>query len=343
MQFDLEYTLDMVKKLMAIDSPSGYTHNIIDELEKIVVAMGFEFSRNQKGNGIIHVPGKVKSGRALSAHVDTLGFVVRSITSSGTLKFSLVGGTLMPTADGEYCFIHTRCGKVYTGTMLSTMPAVHVFPEARTAPRDDKNMEIRLDEMVRSKEDVQKLGIQVGDFICLDPKTVITPSGFIKSRFLDDKLSVAMFLGILNMMKTQGIELEQSAQFLISTYEEVGHGMANIPTDVTEILAVDMGCIGLDLSCTEYDVSICAKDSGGPYDYGMTSKLIELAKREQLNYAIDIYPFYGSDAGAALRAGNDVKGALIGAGVAASHGMERSHIQGVENTMKLIMAYLQSE
>lgn len=343
MQVKLDYTLEMVKHLMAIDSPSGFTHNIIDEIEKIATELGYGFSRNQKGNGIIHIPGKQPSGRALSAHVDTLGFVVRSITGSGTLKFSPVGGLLLPTADGEYCRIHTRDGRVYTGTVLSTSPAGHVFPDARTLPRDDKNMEIRLDEVVKCKDDVLKLGIQAGDFICLDTKTEITPSGFIKSRFLDDKLSVAIFMGILEQIKREQIELPYATQFLISTYEEVGHGMANIPADVTEILAVDMGCIGLDLSCTEYDVSICAKDSGGPYDYGMTSKLIDLAKANQLSYAVDIYPMYGSDAGAALRAGNDVKGALIGAGVAASHGMERAHIQGVENTMKLVLAYLLSE
>ena len=343
MEQSLNYTKEIITKLMAIDSPTGFTHNIIDEIEKIVTEMGYGFSRNQKGNGIISVPGNKASGRALSAHVDTLGLMVRSISSSGTLKFVRIGGIQLPTLDGEYCTIQTRDGRVYTGTVLSTSPASHVFSDAATLPRDEKNMEIRLDEVVRNKDDVIKLGIQVGDFICIDPKTQITPSGFIKSRFLDDKLSVCILLGALDYLKRHNITLPYSALFLISTYEEVGHGMAQIPPEVTEVIAVDMGCIGMDLSCTEYDVSICAKDSSGPYDYLLTSKLVDLAKKDNLGYALDIYPYYGSDVSAALRAGNDIKGALVGAGVAASHGMERSHMKGVENTLKLILAYLQSE
>jgi putative aminopeptidase FrvX len=312
-------------------------------LEKLSGELGFAFTRNKKGNGIIHVPGKVKSGRALSAHVDTLGLMVRSVSSTGTLKFVRVGGLLLPTADGEYCTVYTRCGKTYTGTVISTSPSVHVFPDAATLTREEKNMEVRLDEIVKNKDDVLKLGIRPGDFICLDTKTQITPSGFIKSRFLDDKLSAGILIGVLEHLSKNSIELPYSVQVVFTTYEETGHGMAQIPADITEVLAVDMGCIGQDLTCTEYDVSICARDSSGPYDYAFTSKLVDLAEKEGLSYALDIYPQYGSDVTAALRAGNDIKGALIGPGVAASHGMERSHVKSVENTYKLILAYLLSE
>ena len=277
---------------------------------------------------------------AVSAHTDTLGLMVRAIKKDGKLAFTRLGGPCLPTLDGEYCRIITRQGKVYTGTILSTAPAVHVYKEASSQERSEETMEVRIDELVRNEEDVRQLGIQAGDIIAIDPKTTITPSGFIKSRFLDDKISAAIFLTLLKALKDENVTLPQKTYFLFSTYEEVGHGASWIPGDVTELLAVDMGCIGTDLSCTETDVSICAKDSGGPYDYQMTSRLIELAQAHQLPYAVDIYPFYGSDCGAALKGGNDIRGALIGPGVHASHGMERTHMQGVSAAYTLLAAYL---
>ena len=180
----------------------------------------------------------------------------------------------------------------------------------------------------------------MGDFIFIDPKTTVTESGFLKSRFIDDKGSVAVLLALLEIMNAEKIVPAYPVKIVISNYEEVGHGSSYIPADITEYISVDMGCIGDDLSCTEYDVSICAKDSSGPYDYEMTSTFIELAKENNLQYAVDIYPMYGSDTSAALRGGNNIKGALIGPGVHASHGMERTHYEALENTLKLIYLYI---
>lgn len=201
-------------------------------------------------------------------------------------------------------------------------------------------MEVRIDEVVHSKADVEKLGINNGDFICIDTKTQITESGFIKSRFLDDKISATALMGVLKYLKDNNITPQRDLVIMFSTYEEVGHGASCLPEEVEELLAVDMGCIGTDLACTEQDVSICAKDSSGPYDYEMITRLVELSKENKLNYAVDIYPQYGSDVSAALRGGNDIKGALIGPGVHASHGMERTHYDGVESTMKLVVSYI---
>ena len=329
-------------ELYAIDSPSGYTKKAIEFLENKAKSLGFETSRNQKGNLHVFVPGKNHSYKVgVSAHTDTLGLMVRSINGDGTLRFTNIGGPILPTLDGEYCRIITRDGKVYTGTILSTSPAVHVFKDASTAPRNADTMIVKIDEIVKSKSDVLKLGIMNGDIIAIDPKTTFTESGFIKSRFLDDKISVCTLFEILNMIHENKIELAHDTYFIVTTYEEVGHGAANLP-EIDELLACDMGCIGQDLTCTEYDVSICAKDSTGPYDYEMVSKLIELAKKEECQYAVDIYPFYGSDVGAALGAGHNIKGALIGPGVAASHGMERTHMQAIESTIKLLLAYIQA-
>ena len=308
-----EFLLKIAKDILEFNSPTGFCFEIMDKIEEIVKPFGYKFERNNKGCGIITIEGQSNEKTiGICAHVDTLGAMVRSITSKGTLKFTTLGGVMLPTLDNEYCTIRTREGKEYTGTFLSTSPAVHVFEDSRTKARDEKNMEVRIDEVVRTKEDVEALGIAPGDFIFIDTKTTITESGFIKSRFIDDKGSVAAIITLLEMMHRENLKPKHTVKIIISTYEEVGHGSASIPCDISEMIAVDMGCIGDDLSCTEYDVSICAKDSSGPYDYNMTTELINLAKENNLSYAVDIYPMYGSDVSAALRAGNDIRGALIG-------------------------------
>lgn len=336
-----EYVLKTAKELLEFHSPTGFCFDIMETIAERAKTFGYAFETNNKGCGIITVPGKSNDRViGLSAHVDTLGAMVRSITGDGTLKFTLLGGPIVPTLDSEFCKIRTRDGRIYEGTFLSTSPAAHVHPDSSSKKRDPENMEIRIDEVVKSKKDVEKLGICTGDFIFIDPKTTITESGFVKSRFIDDKGSVACLMGLLELMSRENIVPEYTTKIFISVYEEVGHGSSYIPEDITEMIAVDMGCIGLDLNCTEYDVSICAKDSGGPYDYNMTTRLVELAKGNELNYAVDIYPMYGSDVGAALRGGNNIRGALIGPGVHASHGMERTHYSAMENTIKLLYLYL---
>ncbi len=334
------YILEVLKDIMAIDSPSGYTKDVMKYCEDLGRAFGYECEYTKRGNLLIHVKGSDDYTVGLSAHADTLGLMVRSIKSDGTLAFTNVGGPLLPSLDGEYCKIITRDNKTYTGTILSNSPAVHVYKDAPDAPRDYDHMHVRIDEIVKNKEDVLKLGINNGDYIAFDPKTTITKSGFIKSRFLDDKMSVSILLGFLKYLSSSSLTPKHNLCIMFSNYEEVGNGCAFIPDYLDELIAVDMGCIGLDLSCSEFDVSICAKDSSGPYDYEITSQFIELAKKNNINYAVDIYPMYGSDVSAALRGGNNVKGALIGPGIAASHGMERTHIKAVENTFELLRAYI---
>ncbi|WP_252230259.1 M42 family metallopeptidase [Clostridium sp. ZBS15] len=341
MNINKEYILKTAKEILEFNSPTGFCFDIMKKIEEIAKGFGYEFETTRKGCGIITVKGESNNEViGLSAHVDTLGAMVRSITSDGKLKFTLLGGPIVPTLDGEYCIIRTREGKLYNGTFLSTSPAAHVFEDSSSKTREPKNMEIRIDEVVKSKEDVEKLGICAGDFVFIDPKTTITESGFIKSRFIDDKGSVSCLMGLLELFNREKITPKFTTKIFISVYEEVGHGSSYIPKDITEMIAVDMGCIGDDLNCTEYDVSICAKDSGGPYDYNMTTNLVNLAKENDINYAVDIYPMYGSDVGAALRGGNDIRGALIGPGVHASHGMERTHYNALENTIKLLYLYL---
>ncbi|MCJ8010355.1 M42 family metallopeptidase [Paenibacillus sp. KQZ6P-2] len=338
-----EYILTFLKKLLDTPSPSGFTAQVMKLVEQEASSLGVKLSWNQKGGAILEAQGTDSSRTiGLSAHVDTLGAMVRAIKSEGTLRLTSVGGFMMNSIENEYCVIHTRSGKTYTGTILSTHPSVHVYSDARDFKRQEDHMEVRIDELVHSKDDVLKLGISVGDFVSFDSRAVITESGFVKSRHIDDKASVAALFGLLESMKRENWKPKYNLKFLISNYEEVGHGAAFIPSDIDEMIAVDMGCIGDDLSCKETDVSICAKDSSGPYDYDMTSKLIELAKAESIPFAVDIYPHYGSDASAAMSAGNNIRAALIGPGVHASHAMERTHKQAVFNTTKLLAAYVRA-
>ncbi len=338
--FNKKYVIDTLVEILEVDSPTGFTKKAMDLVQLKVEELGFTMTYSNKGNGIVEVKG-IDNSKVVGvlSHIDTLGLMVRSINDDGTLNFTTLGGILLPTVDSEYCKVYTSDGKVYSGTVISNSPSAHVYKDSRSLERNKENMHIRLDENVKTKEDVLKLNIGNGDFICIDTKTVVV-NDFIKSRFLDDKACVAIVLGMLKHIKEEKVKLKNDVKFIFSTYEEVGHGSSHIPEDISECLALDMGCIGKDLSCTEEDVSICAKDGGGPYDYDMVNKLKSFAKEDKLNYAVDIYEFYSSDVTAGLRGGNDIKGALIGPGIHASHGLERTHYKGIENTMKLLLSYL---
>lgn len=336
----MDYIVETIQKLVNTPSPSGFTKKIMDLVRAEVESFGYSCEMSRKGGLVISVEGRDKETIGLSAHVDTLGAMVRSIDSNGTLKFTMVGGYTMHSVEGSYCKIHTRDGRVYTGTILIKSSSVHSYDDARTMERTDRNMLVRIDEIVENKDDVLKLGINSGDYISFDAEFEYTEKGFIKSRHLDDKASVGVLLGLLKEMSEKKLVPEKSIKILISNYEEVGFGASWVPEDITEIIAVDMGAVGDDLNGSEYKVSICAKDSSGPYDYDMTDRLISLAKENNIEYVVDIFPHYGSDVSAALRGGHNIRGALIGQGVHSSHGMERTHVKGLENTLKLLKAYL---
>ena len=340
-EFDLDYFKKVSKDIFLCDSPTGYTFNVISLIKDYIDSFGYQSKLMNNGALEVTIPGNDHSKLvATSAHCDTLGLMVRSIKGNGRLALTKLGGPSTPTLDGEYCKIYTRDGKVYKGTILSTSPAVHVYKDANTKSRDIDELEVRIDEMVNSKDDVIKLGIQNGDIVCYDTKFEITDSGFLKTRFIDDKASVVVLIMLLKYMSDHKIEMKYDTKIYFVVYEEVGHGASMVDKNIDEFVTLDMGCIGLDLAGNEYAVSICAKDSGGPYDYELTTRLINLAKENNIDYTIDIFPFYGSDIGAASSAGVDFKGALVGTGVSASHGMERTHIKGIENTLKLIYKYL---
>ena len=335
----MELNIKLLEKIMNVASPTGYTKNAVKFLSDYFKELGYDSYTTKKGNLVVEVKGQTDYTIGVSAHLDTLGLMVRSINADGTIRFTPLGGPILNTFNAEYCTIITRDGKKHRGTVLSTSPAAHVFPDSKTKQLGEENMCIRLDEVVYSKQDVLDLGINTGDFIAIDPKFEYTETGFVKTRFLDDKASVFILAETLRYMKENNITPKNNLVYMFTTYEEVGHGCSYLP-QCDELLAVDMGCIGLDLNCTEEQVSICVKDSSGPYDFDMTNELIAIAKRLNLNYALDIYPMYSSDGSAALRGGNNIRCALVGSGIAASHGMERTHINGLKNTFKLVLEYI---
>ncbi|MEI4803449.1 M42 family metallopeptidase [Bacillus sp. FJAT-51639] len=345
MAHNVKDTMELIKQLVSIPSPSGNTNTIIRFIEDYVKEWDVEMKRNNKGGLIITVKGEDDTKqRLLTAHVDTLGAMVKEIKADGRLRLSMIGGFRWNAVEGEYCEIETASGKTYTGTILIHQTSVHVYKNAGEAKRDEQNMEIRIDERVSSPEEVRELGIEVGDFVSFDPRVQMTDSGYIKSRHLDDKASVAILLQLIKRLQDENVKLPYTTHFLISNNEEIGYGgNSNIPEETVEYLAVDMGALGDGQASDEYTVSICAKDSSGPYHYAMRKHLVELAKTNNIEYKVDIYPFYGSDASAAIRAGADVKHGLIGPGIDASHAYERTHETSIAHTEALVYAYVQSE
>ncbi|MBS6196162.1 MAG: M42 family metallopeptidase [Clostridiales bacterium] len=341
----ITYMVEQTKNILAIDSPTGFTAQAAQYVMEEYKKSGYEPQLTQKGGVLVCVSeGKEEpseGGILLEAHLDTLGAMVCEISGNGRLKLTPLGGMNANNAEAENCRVYTRDGKIYDGTFQMKNASVHVNGDYSSTSRSYDVMEVVLDEMVSTKEEVLGLGIMPGDIVCFDPRTVVTKSGYIKSRFLDDKLSVGILLGYAKYLKDNGVKTDRKIYQHITVFEEVGHGgSASVPADVTEILSVDMGCVGEGLGCSETQVSICAKDSGGPYHYDVVTGLVNAAKSAGLDFAVDVYPYYGSDAEATLRAGYDCRHGLIGSGVYASHGYERSHIKGMENTFELLKAYL---
>ena len=338
-----DFAWEQAASLLAIDSPSGYTEKAAAWVKNAFEALGFSATITTKGGVLVDLGGADdQNGLMLAAHADTLGAMVAEVKGDGRLRLTALGGMNANNAEAENVRVYTRQGKVYEGTLQLCNASLHVNPQYNDTKRDWNAVEVVLDETVTSGAETRQLGIEVGDVVCFDPRTRRTASGYLKSRFLDDKLSVGILLGFAKYLADNAITPARRLWAHVTVYEEVGHGgSGSVPAGVTEAISVDMGCVGSGLGCTERQVSICAKDSGGPYSYQVVGDLIAAAKATGADYAVDVYPMYGSDVEATLRSGYDIRHGLIGPGVYASHGYERSHIDGVLNTLKLLQGYIQ--
>ncbi|MDM5357761.1 M42 family metallopeptidase [Peribacillus sp. ACCC06369] len=334
-----------IKELVSIPSPSGFTEQAIKYAAEFLEKRKVPYKITNKGALLASLKGEDDGKhRLLTAHVDTLGAMVKEIKANGRLKLTMIGGFRWNSVEGEYCKIHTADGTIITGTILINQTSVHVYKNAGDAKRDDETIEVRIDAIVKNKAETVAIGISVGDFVSFEPRVELTDTGFLKSRHLDDKASVGILLHIIDLISAGKIKLAYTTHFLISNNEEIGYGgNSNIPDKTVEYLAVDMGAIGSGQTTDEFSVSICAKDSSGPYHYKLRQHLVTLAQENAVDYRVDIYPYYGSDASAAIRAGYDVVHGLIGPGIDASHAFERTHVTSLKHTANLILHYIQSE
>ena len=342
---DVRFTVDFLTQLLKTPSPTGHTTQAQHFVRDTLAGLKLDTRFNTKGGLIATWQGKSATRpRALTAHVDTLGAMVKEIDpSSGRLRLSRLGGFAWNSVEGESCSVITANEKIYRGTILPRKASVHVHsgPEVEKTERSDQTMEIRLDAKVRSGLEVRQLGIEVGDFVAFDPRVEVTDTGFIRSRHLDDKASVACIVGACKALLDAGLRPSQRTTILISHFEEVGHGASTgIPADVKELLAVDMAAVGPGQNSDEFSVGICVKDSGGPYSLEMRQQLVQLCQNADIPYKLDIYPYYGSDVGPAWRSGADVIAGLIGPGVDASHHYERTHVDSLVATMRLIIEFM---
>lgn len=337
-----KFIVETAKELLAIDSPSGYTSAAAAYCMQSLIHMGYTPFQTVKGGVIVDLGGEdIENAVLLEAHIDTLGGIVAEVKENGRLRISPIGGMNPSNGETENVRIYTYSNSIFEGTLQLENASIHVNHDFSKIERTWDTVEVVIDEPVESREQTQSLGIGAGNFVCFEPRTIVTKSGYIKSRFLDDKLSAAIIMGYAKYLNDEPTHPHRKTYVHFTVYEEVGHGgAASVPEGVTEIISVDMGCVGKGLTCTERQVSICAKDSKGPYNWDLVSELIQKAKLNRIDYAVDVYPFYGSDVETTLSAGYDACHGLIGPGVYASHGYERSHIDGIRNTFELLKAHL---
>lgn len=336
----MERVVAILKDLEAIHSPSGLTDEVVAHIAGICRKAGIKATVTNKG-GLL-AGNHPRPDLVVTAHVDTLGAMVRGVNPDGQLAFTPIGGPVWPSFEAEYVTVITAGDKRFRGTLLLNNPSAHVNQEAGKTERKPDHMFIRLDAEVAKKADTAKLGIAVGDFIVFDPRFERTATGFVKSRFLDDKAGAACVLEAMLALGKERLR-KLPACFFISNFEEVGHGaVTGFPAGCRRMLAVDMGVVGDKVEGEETAVSICVKDSSGPYDYAMRSELTRIAKAHKISHKLDVFPFYSSDGSAAQSAGHDLRVALIGPGVSASHGMERTHVKGLNATVSLLTEYIKN-
>ena len=339
-QIDREYLLNAFRRVIAVPSPVGYYVELNPVLKEMAAELGCDMTFDNRGTGYITLEGQDNSKTVLlGSHADTLGFMVRRVDGDGMIRVRVIGGMNLHSAESEFVTVHTRDGRTYTGTFLCQSHSTHAFGDCTTLDRKEGTMLVLLDEPVKSKAEVYALGIRPGDYISLDPRCQITPNGYVKSRFIDDKGAVACSFAMLKYLKDQGLTPKYRTILAFPHYEETGLGGTFVPEGVSEYVAIDIGLVGPDLDGREDAVSICAKDGVTTYDYNLTNRLIGYAKKCGVDYAVDTFVRYSTDAAAAMKGGSDLAVAAFGMAVYGSHGMERTHVTGLESTVNLMLAY----
>ena len=340
LQIDTQYILDTFRTLVNTPSPVGYYREINPVVAQIAKELGYEVTCDNRNTVYITVDGQDNSKTVMiGGHLDTLGFVVRRIDDDGMIRIRNLGGVSHTSMESETVTVHTRDGRKYTGLYTCQSHSVHVFDDARTLERNEQNMMILLDQPIKTRQDVLDLGIRHGDMVSFEPRCTVTDNGYLKSRFIDDKGAVACIFAMLKYLTEHNLKPKYRTLLAFPHYEEIGHGGSYLPPEVEEFVAIDIGLIGPDYEGNEFNVAICCKDAFPPYDYDLTSRIIETAGRIGCDYAVDIFYHYGTDASIALKSGNNVRVAAFGMPVYCSHAVERTHVKSLENTTKLLLGY----
>lgn len=340
-QIDGQFTVDCFRDLVNAPSPVGFFEKVNPVVEGYAEKFGLAVAYDNKHTAYITLDGENNEKTVmLGAHLDTIGMIVRRIDPDGMIRVRQLGGMNFYSAEGCTVTVHTRDGREYTGLLACQSHSTHVFDDARSLTRDETTMIVSLDEPVSSEDDVRALGVRHGDIISIEPGTQFTENGFLKSRFIDDKAGVACCFSMIKYLREHNLKPKYRTVLAFPHYEEIGHGGAYVPEGVSEFVAVDIGLIGPDYDGDEFSVSICAKDAATPYDYELVNRLIRQAQAAECDYATDIFYRYGTDANASLKAGNNLKAGAIGMAVYCSHGMERTHVKGLNNTVNLMLAYV---
>ena len=341
MTVDMLYLKDTLRRLIETPSPVGYYAKMKPVMEELAAELGYTVTYDNRDTAYITVAGVDTSKTVcVSAHADTLGLMVRGVNANGTLRVRALGGVNFANVEGENVTVHTRSGKIYTGMLVCTHHSSHAYSDAKTMERNDETVFVLLDAPVKTPDEVRALGIGNGDYVSIDPRFTVTDAGYIKSRFLDNKAAMACAFAVLKQIREQGLLPQYNTVFAFSFYEEIGLGGVYVPQEISEYVAVDIAILGPDGTGSEQMVTIFAKDAAMPYDYDLTGRLIAAAERASCAYAVDVFFRYGSDASQAVKGGNNVRTAAFGMGVYASHGVERTHINGIENTARLLLAYV---
>jgi len=342
---DTEYLIATLRQLLDIPSPSGFTDNIVHHTCEMLTDMGIEHELTRRGAIRATLPGVEGSpDRAVVSHLDTLGAMVKNLKPNGRLEVAPIGTWSSRFAEGARVTVFSDKRPV-RGTILPLKASGHTFnKEIDTQPVEWRNLEIRVDEKTTDRQSLVDLGLEVGDFVAVDPQPEITDSGFVVSRHLDNKAGVAAMLAAAKAVVESGRRLPVECHLIFTIAEEVGVGASGtLHGDIAEMISVDNGTFAPGQNTSEFGVTIAAMDSSGPFDYHLVKFLTEMCRREEIPYARDVFNYYRSDAASALEAGNDVRTCLVCFGLDASHGYERVHSDSLTSLARLLSLYMVSD
>ncbi len=341
---DEAYLCDFLARLLAVPSPTGYTDQAVRLCVAELQTLGFDYELTRRGAVRAICPGQERQpGRALIAHLDTLGAQVRSLKANGRLEVVPIGHWSSRFAEGARCTVLSRSG-AYRGTLLPLKASGHAFgPEVDSQPVSWDNLEVRVDHDVRNADDLHRQGLAVGDHVAIDPQPEFLENGYINSRHLDDKAGVALMFAAMHALRTHGVKLPVDTYFLLSISEEIGVGAsAVLHGDIASMVTIDNGTTAPGQCSREFGVTIAMADSSGPFEYHLTNKLVDLCEAFDIPFQRDVFRHYRCDSASAIEAGNDIRTALITFGVDGSHGYERVHRDALVSLARLVTLYVQS-